>query len=50
MPPDTYKSQASLKMAFLQDMLESENVTETEIRGAFESALTDYLKVMEVDA
>ncbi|NIA09347.1 MAG: hypothetical protein GWP10_06375 [Nitrospiraceae bacterium] len=50
MPPDTYKSQHILKMAFLQDMLESENVTETEIRGAFEGALTDYLKVVEVQA
>lgn len=47
--PDTYRSQASLKMAFLQDMLESENVGMIEIEEAFEQAKEEYRKTIEED-
>jgi DNA integrity scanning protein DisA with diadenylate cyclase activity len=47
--PDTYRSQASLKMAFLQDMLESENVGLIEIEAAFEQAKEEYRKTVEED-
>ena len=46
---DTYRSQASLKMAFLQDMLESENVGLIEIEAAFEQAKEEYRKIIEED-
>ena len=48
-PPDSYRSQASLKMAFLQDMLESENVGMIEIEEAFEQAKGEYRKTVEDD-
>ena len=48
-PPDTYRSQVSLKMAFLQDMLESENVGMIEIAEAFEQAKEAYRKTIEDD-
>jgi hypothetical protein len=47
--PDTYRSQGSLKMAFLQDMLESENVGIIEIGAAFEQAKEEYRKTVEDD-
>jgi len=48
-PPDSYRSQGSLKMAFLQDMLESENVGMIEIGEAFEQAKEEYRKTVEED-
>ena len=48
-PPDTYRNQASLKMAFLQDMLESGNVGMIEIEEAFEQAKEEYRKTIEDD-
>ena len=48
-PPDSYRSQGSLKMAFLQDMLESENVSLIEIEVAFAEARTEYRKTVEDD-
>lgn len=48
-PPDTYRSQGSLKMAFLQDMLESENVGMIEIEEAFEQGKEEYRKTVEDD-
>jgi len=47
--PDTYKSQMSLKIAFLQDMLESENMGMIEIEEAFEKAKEVYRKTIEDD-
>ena len=47
--PSTYRSQGSLKMAFLQDMLESENVGMIEIGEAFEQAKEEYRKTVEDD-
>jgi hypothetical protein len=48
-PPDTYRSQGSLKMAFLQDMLDAEYVGMIEIETAFEQAKEEYRKVTEED-
>ena len=47
--PDTYKSQMSLKIAFLQDMLESDNMGMIEIEEAFEQAKEEYRKTIEDD-
>ncbi len=48
-PPDTYRSQGSLKMTFLQEMLDAEYVGMIEIEDAFEQAKEEYRKTVEDD-
>jgi hypothetical protein len=43
----TYDELVSLEAEFLQDMLGTDCLTEIEIRDAFKSAITQYLKIVE---
>ena len=40
---DSYKEKASLKMSFLQAMIEAEHVDTILIQEAFDDALTEYV-------
>lgn len=43
--PDNFGDKASLKMSFLQDMLEMEYVDTVLIEEAFNEALAEYIKL-----